>query len=534
MSSVLRLAPAARAARGAEAQAAFAAQAEACGLDEASWLGGAAARPRALATDAPLTPDPVAACLDPATTLVVADAVSIGGPAALRDLAALARAMNVTLAIRPRDGSAAELARATAHAAALDAVVATDRPLPPLPSPPEEAPSRVVEVTIHRIALPLRHLYVSSMYVTPKQERSLVALRLADGTIGWGETYGTPDCAARLAALAKDWLGRDVLRDRAALRRRFARIAFDNRHGRNGLAAFAALELAAWDAAARHLGLPLRALLGQEAPLRPVPIACPLPAAVPGRAMTRAEITAHMADTSLATRVADLAAEIAAAHGIRAFKYKSAGTGVAWDLAALTALRARLGPATRLRCDPNAAYGTEEARLLVAATASLDLEFHEDPTDGLEGLARLRAGGARRLASNMSAIALEHLAAAHRRGLDGLVVLADIYYWGGVAALRDAATASRLLGLTPALHSFYESAVATAGNLHMAQALGLDDPHPMDCGVTSLAEDVVPPGTLTVAEGLLRGPEGVGLGLAPEPDRLAALAVAPAVVIRAP
>ncbi|MGG5812426.1 mandelate racemase/muconate lactonizing enzyme family protein [Falsiroseomonas sp. CW058] len=492
--------------------------------DPITLAGGHAAAPRAIgARD--ITRDPLAACLDPATTLVVAE----GGFDALRDLAALARACGVALAVRP----AGDLMEAVRVAAALDAHVATDRPLPGLPAPPPDGPARVVEVAVHRIALPLRHLYVSSMYVTPRQDRTLVALRLADGTTGWGETNGSPDCAALVAGMARSWIGRDALHDRAAQRRRFARIGFDNRHGRNGLAAHAALDLAAWDAGGRHLGLPLAAMLGQAAPLRPVPVACPLPAAVPGRAMDRAGITAHMADTALAGRVAELAAEIAEAHGIAAFKYKSAATGLAWDVAALSALRARL-PAARLRCDPNAAYSTEEAHRLIEATAPLALEFHEDPTDGIEAFARLHAAGAQRLATNMCVIAPEHLAAAHRAGLAGLVVLADIFYWGGIGPLRDAAAAARLLGLVPALHSFYESAVATAANLHLAQALGLDAAHPMDCGTTSLAEDVVAPGTLEVRGGLLRGPTGPGLGLAPDPARLAALAIAPPVMIRGP
>lgn len=488
-------------------------------IDAVTRAGGLAATPRAIGAH-DVTADPRAACLDPATTLVVAE----GGYEALRDLAALARATGVAFAVKPRG----DLMQATRVAAALDAHVATDAALPALAPPPAESPTRVVGATVHRIALPLRHLYVSSMYVTPRQERTLVELRLADGTTGWGETNGSADCAALTASIAKSWLGRDALHERAAQRRRFARISFDNRHGRNGLAAYAALDLAAWDATARHLGEPLCAMLGQAAPLRPVEVACPLPAAVPGQAMDRLGINAHMRDLSVAPRVAELAAEIAAAHGIRAFKYKSAGTGIGWDVAALSALRARLGPATRLRCDPNGAYSTEEARALVAATAPLALEFHEDPTDGIEAFARLRPA---KLATNMCVIAPEHLMAARRAGLAGLVVLADIFYWGGIGPLRDCAAAARALGLTPALHSFYESAVATAANLHLAQALGLDAAHPMDCGTTSLAEDVVAPGTLTVTDGLLRGPSGRGLGLAPDPARLATLAIAPPMVI---
>ncbi|SFL01943.1 mandelate racemase/muconate lactonizing enzyme family protein [Falsiroseomonas stagni] len=500
------------------------------GLDEATWLGGIAATPRAIGAAA-LTQDPFAACLARGTTLVVADAESAGGLAGLRDLAALARALGVTLAVKPGAGG---VERATALAGALDAAVAAEGPLPALPPQPRDSPTRIVSVTVQRIALPLKHLYVSSMYCTPKQDRTLVAIRLADGTVGWGETNGTPDCAARVVAIAKGWIGRDALRDRASLRRAFARISFDNRHGRNGLAAYAGLDLAAWDASAKHLSVPLAALLGQSAPLRPVEVACPLPAAVPGRAMDRAEITAHMADLSLAPRVAELAAGIAAAHGIRAFKYKSAATGIEWDIAALTALRATLPPGTRLRCDPNGAYSPEEARRLVAGTAALELEFHEDPTDALEGFCRLREAGAGRLASNMCLIEPPDLVAAHRLGLTDLVVLGDIFYWGGIAGLRDASAVAARLGLTPSLHSFYETAVATAANWQMAQALGLDADHPMDCGVTSLAEDIVAPGMLTVRDGVLTGPEGPGIGLAPDPARIAALAIADPVVIPAP
>ena len=500
------------------------------GLDEAIWLGGIAAPPRAIGAAA-LTPDPFAACLARGTTLVVADAASAGGLAGLRDLAALARAMGVTLAVKPGEGG---LPRAVSLAGALDAAVAADGPLPALPPVPQDSPTRIVSVTTRRIALPLKHLYVSSMYCTPKQDRTLVCIRLADGTEGWGETNGTPDCAARVNAIAKGWIGRDALRDRAALRRSFARIAFDNRHGRNGLAAYAGLDLAAWDASARHLGVPLAALLGQSAPLRPVEVACPLPAAVPGRAMDRAEITAHMADLSLAPRVADLAAGIAAEHGIRAFKYKSAATGIDWDIAALTALRAKLPSGTRLRCDPNGAYSPEEARRLVAGTAALDLEFHEDPTDALEGFRQLREAGAGRLASNMCLITPADLVAAYRLGMTDLVVLGDIFYWGGVAGLRDASAVAFRLGLTPSLHSFYETAIATAANVHLAQALGLDAHHPMDCGVTSLAEDIVAPGVLTVTDGRLTAPPGPGIGLSPDPARIAALAIADPVVIPAP
>ena len=498
-------------------------RAEVLGLTEAELLGGTAAEPTVLETEAALTADPIVACRDGRTTLVVADAAT----ANLQDLAALARVMDVTLAIRPLAATGAEEARAASLAGALGAAVTALAPPPVSP----RAPLTLKEIRLHRIALPLRDLYVSSMYITDRQARTLVEFRCADGTVGWGETHGTPDAFARVSAMAKDWLGADLLRDRARLRRRFARIGFENRHGRTGIAAFAALDLAAWDAAARHLGLPLRRLLGDAEAPRPVPIACPLPAAVPGAKVTRAELAAHMSDTSNVARVAELAAGMQARWGITAFKYKSAGTGADWDVAALEALRATLGPGAKLRCDPNAAYSTEEALRLCRATEHLGLEFHEDPTDGLEGMARLVAQITTPLATNMCVIAPEHLAAAYRRGLK-VTVLGDLSYWGSVNGIRDMAAAARALGLTPSMHSFYESAIVTAANVAMVLAFGLDASHPMDCGCPLLAEDIVEPGTFRFEAGHIVAPDGPGLGITPDPARIAALATAEPIVLR--
>ncbi len=480
-------------------------------MTPAERLGGIAAPPAVLHSDQAPAADPVAAILHPDATLVVAP-----GTAAL---GALARAFDVTL-LMPDDP----------HGIAGAIGAAVMRPAPAIVAPGRDG-AAIREIRVHRIALPLRDLYVSAMYLTASQPRTLVEMHLTDGSIGWGETNGTPDCAARTIAIAKDWIGRNAVADRNALRRKFARIGFDNRHGRLGLAAFAAVDLAAWDAAARHLGQPFAALLGAAQSTRPMPIACPLPAAVPGRVVTPAELATHMADTANTARVADLASFIAATWGIAAFKYKSAASGQDWDIAALTALRARL-PDARLRIDPNGAYGTEAALRLCQAAEPLGIEFFEDPTDGLEGAARLAAHLRTPLATNMSIIAPEHIAARYRRGAGPQVILGDLYYWGGVAGLRDMVLVARQCGLTPALHSFYETAVGTAANIHIAAALGLETPHPMDCGWPLLAADIVAPDALRVEAGCIHPPQGLGLGIAPDPARLAALSTAEPVTFR--
>jgi glucarate dehydratase len=481
-----------------------------------------AAPPRLVASPAvlrdalPMDDDPFAACLDPARLRVAADARRLG-PARIAELAAMARAFGLRLLLQGDAASAAE------HDATL--LLDPQSPEPALPAPPPGPPVRAV--TLHRIALPLRRLYVSSMYVRRSQPRLLVQLRLSDGTEGWGEAPGGEEIARLLGTLARSWLGRDPLRERARLRRDFARTAFDNRNGRNGLAAFAALDLAASDASARLCGLPLAALLGHDAPPPPVPVAAPLPAAVPPPGVEdRASLARHMADAGNAGRVAELAAAMTDRHGIAAFKWKSPGQDPAWDEAAMTALRRHLGPAARLRHDPNGAFAPDAALALGQRLAPLAPEFLEDPTDGLEAMARLSLQLPTPIATNMAILSPADLAARHRRGAGPRIVLGDIFYWGGIAGLRDMALVARRLGLTPALHSFYESAVASAANAHLAAALGLAAPHPMDCGTPGLAADVVPEGVLRIEGGDLHVPPGPGIGLAPDPALLRRLATA--------
>ncbi|MFC0386066.1 mandelate racemase/muconate lactonizing enzyme family protein [Muricoccus vinaceus] len=513
---------------GAVWTALHALRARVAGEDMHDARGGPAADPVLIETGAAPDTEPVQACLDPARRLVVAT-LATGGPEGVSELAALARACGVQLAVAPLAPGAVPLEQAARTAAALGVSLAAPE-LPALHGSTRGG-CAVEEVRLHRVSLPLRDLYVSAMYLTDRQARTVVEIRTRDGTTGWGETVGAPEVAALAAKLAADWIGRDLRAERNALRRDFARIGFENRNGRNGLAAFAALELAGWDAVSRQDGRSLRAALGDGRRGGSVPIACPLPAAVPGRKVTRAELAAHMADPAQAARVGELAAGIAERWDVAAFKYKSAGTGQAWDLAALTALRRRLGPAARLRFDPNAAYETEEATRLCQALEPLELEFFEDPTDGIEGLARLSGAVSTPLATNMCVTQPEHIVAAARRGAPH-IVLGDLFLWGGVAGLRDMASAARLCGLTPSIHSFYETGLATAANVQMALALGMDAPHPMDCGWPLLAEDIVAPDALRVEGGRLHCPDGPGLGLVPDPARLAALRLAEPVVIR--
>lgn len=465
-----------------------------------------------------------AALRSDATMLAVSLHAS-GGLTGLRRFVALARALNLQVQLQAQTGAAIERKQAVALAAAfgLDLVDAASVAV-------EERPSRVRRVRLRRVTLPLAQVYVSAMYLTDRVQRTIIEVETDDGLVGLGETGGNDDTFQLAVRLAKGLVGRDAL-DRRGLLRHFANVSYENRNGRSGWQALGGLELACWDLTARRCGVPLADLLGRADAASSVRAVCLLPAAKLDRLVARSELADHFADVGNARRVVEHALAQRAQHGFGCFKYKSAGLSPAWDLAVLRGLREALGAHAELRFDPNAAYGTATAAALCRELEPLALEYYEDPTDGIEGLARLRAGLSRPglsrpglsrpIASNMMLIQFDHFAPAVRRGAID-VLLADLFHWGGVENFRDMAAAAEVFGLDAAIHSFYESGVATTANVHLALGLGLTR-HANDQGHNDLAADVLAPDAVRISDGHMALPRGPGIGVTLDESRMRSL-----------
>jgi glucarate dehydratase len=369
------------------------------------------------------------------------------------------------------------------------------------------------------VSIPLTMVHAGSMYVIQKAERTVVELTLANGITGLGDTWGTPEVYAMAGAFAKGWIGRDAL-DRFALRSAtLGRSNYDNKHGRNGRAAYAGLDLAAWDAVARSLQMSLAELIGgpQLQPRREsVDVVSTLPAAILPKAVSREELTRHLDDLANTPKVVDFAREQVRRFGFRSFKLKSAAHSPEWDWKLLNELKEAL-PQAKIRFDPNANYGPATATALCKRLDHLGLEFFEDPTGELEGLARLKAAVKTPVATNMWVVKDEQVAPAIRRqAVD--VVLGDLFMWGGIDALRRMAKTAHAFGLKPALHSVYETGISTVANLHLASALP-EVEYPNDASLHFMSADVLaePQG---VVDGRMKLPAGNGLGVTLDRARL--------------
>jgi len=366
----------------------------------------------------------------------------------------------------------------------------------------------IASIRLTRVSIPLTLVHAGSMYVIQKAERTVVELTLENGVTGLGDTWGTPEVFAMAGAFGKAWVGSDAL-DRFALRTAtLGKSNYDNKYGRNGRAAYAGLDLAAWDAVARSLKLSLAELIGARR-RESIDVVSTLPAAILPKAVSREELTKHLDDLSNTPKVVDFALEQARRFGFRSFKLKSAAYSPEWDWKLLNELKEAM-PSARIRFDPNANYGPATATALCKRLDALGLEFFEDPTGELEGLARLKSAVKTPVATNMWVVKDEQLAPAIRRqAVD--VVLGDLFMWGGIDALRRMAKATHAFGLKPALHSVYETGIATVANLHLASALP-EVEYPNDASLHFMSADILKE-VQEVKNGAMALPPGHGLGV---------------------
>ena len=384
----------------------------------------------------------------------------------------------------------------------------------------------VREVVVTPVAFPDPPLLNSAGVHQPWALRAVIQVRAADGTIGLGETYGDAPHLSLLerAAAALDKL--DVF-DLAGLRTRVAdaigAVDVPDRHGLIGGSSAAKtlskvvspFEVALLDIQGKAIGRPVHDLLGGKVRDR-VPFSAYLfykwaghPGSEPdawGEALDPAGIVAQ------ARMMIDR-------YGFGSIKLKGGVFPPEEEIAAIRALRDAF-PSLPLRLDPNAAW-TPATSIKVAERTDGLLEYLEDPTGGLAGMAEVAALAPMPLATNMCVVAFADLPEAIRR--DSVqIVLADHHYWGGLRASAELAAMCRVWGLGISMHSNSHLGISLAAMTHLAAATpdltyAVDTHTPWQSGVDVVAEP------LTISGGAATVPDAPGLGVTLDEDALARL-----------
>jgi glucarate dehydratase len=288
----------------------------------------------------------------------------------------------------------------------------------------------------------------------PSFTRTILELRTDEGITGLGECAGGGDAVATIETLKQLVVGLDPF-ETGLVRRRLAIM--------DAPYAMSAIEMACLDVAGRATGRTVASLLGGALRDR-VPMASYL-------FHRYASEDGRIPAVDSPERILERAIELTERNGHRTHKLKGGVFEPLVEYAALRLLRDRF-PESSLVWDPNAAWSVETTiRIGRRLTADgFELQFLEDPCEGVAGMSRARAAIDIPFATNEIACAMGELAPAIEAGAVD-VILADIGYWGGFGENLKMSAVAEAFNLGVGMHSDIELGIATAAMVHLACVL---------------------------------------------------------------
>ena len=375
---------------------------------------------------------------------------------------------------------------------------------------------KITGIRTHVLKSPLAQPFAFSQGWVPTRSATLVEITTDSGPVGWGEAFAqgmeAPEISAAVIehALAPLLSGANPLDIEVLWHRMYHRT---RDYGRKGsvVAAISAIDIALWDIAGKHYGVPVSRLLGGAFRETVQPYAT---------GFYRIEGQGE------APRLADEALQHYDA-GFRAMKIKL-GFGVDDDIAVMRAIgRAVEGKGVTLMVDSNHAYGRTEALRLGYVLDEYDLRWYEEPVvpEDIDGYVELRSKLRTPIAGGENEHTLYGFGELMRRGAVD-IAQPDIGSCGGVSALRHIAVLGQAQGIEINPH-VWGSAVAQAASLQVLAALPVTH-HSLFARGPILEYDrsshpfrrelVTEP--MSLEDGVVRIPQGPGLGIELVPEAL--------------
>ncbi|MEU7897302.1 enolase C-terminal domain-like protein [Nonomuraea sp. NPDC049152] len=365
---------------------------------------------------------------------------------------------------------------------------------------------KIVDIRATTVAVPLEApLRHSNGAHWGRFVRTIVEVETDNGLVGLGEMGGGGEGASAAFRGLLDYLAGHDPFQLEALRFKIANPTASLYNNRTQL--LAALEFACLDLIGQHLGVPVHDLLGGKI-RESVPFASYL-------------FFRYQSEGAAEVRTPDQLVEHARAlkrvHGFTVHKLKGGVFPPDYELECYKALAAAF-PGDRLRFDPNAVLSMAEGLRFGRAIEDLDNDYLEDPVLGLEGLRLIRERVNVPLATNTVVVNFEQLAAnVLRRGAD--VVLLDTTFWGGIRPCVKAAAVCETFQLGVAVHSSGELGIQLATMLHLGAVLP-NLTYAADAHYHHLVDDVITGGKLAYRDGRIAVPDGPGLGVRLDRERL--------------
>jgi glucarate dehydratase len=354
--------------------------------------------------------------------------------------------------------------------------------------------------------------------------RSVLRLVCDDGITGLGESYGDSgflDVARQAAAGVAGVELFDLPRLRESITRSVGTSVYADQHGLTGAfsadktlaTVYSMFEVAALDAQGKAIGRPVVDLLG-------------------GRARDKVDFSAYLfykygahadgtedswGEALTPDALVAQARQMVEEYGFGSIKLKGGVLPPEQEVEAVRAL-ADAFPDHPLRIDPNGAW-TPQTGIGVAGQLDGVLEYLEDPTPGIEGMAEVARNASMPLATNMCVVRFADLPPAVEHRSVG-IVLSDHHYWGGPRATQALSVLCETFGMGLSMHSNSHLGISLAAMVHVAAAT----PHltyACDTHWPWKTEDVIVPGALDFVDGAITVPGAPGLGVELDEDALA-------------
>ncbi|HEY1480306.1 MAG TPA: mandelate racemase/muconate lactonizing enzyme family protein [Gaiellales bacterium] len=360
---------------------------------------------------------------------------------------------------------------------------------------------RVATLEATPVSFPYRHREVSSQVARDGVTDVIVRIETEDGCVGFGESCSGADVGSIVAAIhamAPFVVGSDPWNREAVQHELYLHGLWQFRAGTANFA-WAGIDMALADVAARAAGLPLYKLYG---------------------GLRRREVSYFYYLARGPREQLEEQCRAGLEAGFDTY-YLKVGVDPAEDLAMVAAVRAALGAGPRLRIDANAAWTVPEAARLLHALAEHDIDLVEQPVreDPIGQMAELRARVPMAVCAN-EGLWSEADAYARIVARQADVFCFSPYWVGSLGAFQRLAHVAELEGLQVCKHTHGELGIAATACQHLLLTLpnGVEG-HQQTAHV--MADDVLRD-ALPIASGPRWGvPEGVGLGVEPDPEKLA-------------
>ncbi|MGB3328932.1 MAG: enolase C-terminal domain-like protein, partial [Thermomicrobiales bacterium] len=298
----------------------------------------------------------------------------------------------------------------------------------------------------------------------PYVNRVIVELVGEDGRSGFGEASYSTKLYEDLLTLREQVVGADALNTNRLYEIVTAHIvpphspAIDSNHDQQADPAlkqfdltprrvnsalprtFSPIEVAALDLGGHALGLPVAELLGGRV-RESAPFSAYLFYKYAGGGGEGDDIREDVYGEALTPdQIVQQAKVFIDRYGFKSIKLKAGVFEPMVEADALIALREAFGPDMPLRIDPNAAW-TPQTSIAVGERLAGTLEYFEDPTPGIDGMAEVHKGLLAKginlpNATNMCVTAFDDIPESNAK--DAVqVILGDHHYWGGLRAVVE-------------------------------------------------------------------------------------------------